>query len=149
VFKGKMFIEILLVRGLNDNVEELKLLNEAVLKIDPDGLQIHTVARPSMSGHADPVSETFLENARNYFSINSKKIETFNQVSKAVYGTETDMVESLLKIRPCHFNEILKSTGISKESLESLLRSLDESGSVKRIKFNDTTYYKIITNKKT
>jgi wyosine [tRNA(Phe)-imidazoG37] synthetase (radical SAM superfamily) len=147
VFKGKIFIEILFVKGVNDNDGELKVLNEAVKSINPDGLQIHTVARPSMAGHADPVSDSFLEHARNFFSIYSSKIEAFSGVNKAGYETETDMVTSLLKIRPCHFDEISNSTGISKDKLESLLKKLDESGSVTRINFNNLTYFKVVKDK--
>lgn len=144
VFKGKMYIEILFVKGFNDNDNELKILNEAVLSIKPDGLQIHTVARPSMAGHADPVSESFLENARNFFSVNSVRIKSFDKINKSDYATEADMVSALLKIRPCHFKEIMDSTGISKKELQSLLKILDETGSITKINFNNIIYFKII-----
>lgn len=147
VFKGKMYIEILFVKGINDNDSELKVLNEALEIINPDGLQIHTVARPSMAGHADPVSDSFLENARNFFRIYSTKVEDFSGINKAGYETETDMVTALLKIRPCHFDEISNSTGISKDKLKSLLKKLDEYGSVTRIDFNNLTYYKVVRDK--
>jgi len=146
-FTGKLLIEILFVKGINDNESELEVLNEAINEIRPDGMQIHTVARPSMSGHADPVSEEFLEYARNYFGISSSKIGDFNKINKKNSMTGEDMIVSLLKIRSCHFQEILGSTGIIENKLKKLLDELNNKGEIKKIRFNDITYYKITGSK--
>jgi len=147
VFKGRLLIEILFVKGINDNESELEVLNKAVNIIHPDGLQIHTVARPSMSGHADPVSDEFLEYSRNYFSISSSKIGDFNKINKNIFMSDEDIIVSLLKIRPCHFQEILNSTGISEIKLNNLLDMLADSGSVRKVKFNGITYFKVSSSK--
>jgi len=142
-FKGRLLVEILFVKGINDNESELEVLYKAVNEINPDGLQIHTVARPSMSGHADPVSDEFLEYARNYFSVSSSKIGEFNKINKNYSQSDEDMIVSLLKIRPCHFQEILDSTGITETKLNELLEGLNNKGEIKKMNFNDITYYKI------
>ncbi|OGE84714.1 MAG: hypothetical protein A2Y39_01040 [Candidatus Delongbacteria bacterium GWF2_40_14] len=146
-FKGRLLIEILFVKGINDNESELEVLNKAVNIIHPDGLQIHTVARPSMSGHADPVSDEFLEYARNYFSISSSKIDDFNKINKNNFITDEDLIVSLLKVRSCHFQEILDSTGITEVKLKKLLDGLNNKGEIRKINFNDITYYKITGSK--
>jgi len=46
VFKGKLFIEILFVRGLNDTAEEIKALNDTLLQIDAYRIDIGTIDRP-------------------------------------------------------------------------------------------------------
>jgi wyosine [tRNA(Phe)-imidazoG37] synthetase (radical SAM superfamily) len=146
-FKGRLLIEILFVKGINDNENELKVLNEAVNIICPDGLQIHTVARPSMSGKAEPVSEEFLEKARSCFNVSSPKITDFNRINKNSYRTETELVTSLLRIRSCHFKEILDSTGIPEDKLKKLLNELNDTGMVKKVTFNDLVYFKITGGK--
>jgi wyosine [tRNA(Phe)-imidazoG37] synthetase (radical SAM superfamily) len=45
-YKGKLFIEILFVRGLNDTKEELQKLNETLLKIDATRIDLSTIDRP-------------------------------------------------------------------------------------------------------
>jgi len=45
-FKGKLFIEILFVKGLNDTDSEIKALNEALLSIKADRIDIGTIDRP-------------------------------------------------------------------------------------------------------
>lgn len=45
-FKGKLFIEILIVKGLNDIESEIKALNAALLPIRCDRIDIGTIDRP-------------------------------------------------------------------------------------------------------
>lgn len=46
VFTGKLFIEILFVRGVNDTVEEVSALNQALIRIKCDRIDIGTIDRP-------------------------------------------------------------------------------------------------------
>ncbi len=46
IFKGKLFIEILFVYGLNDNKEEIKKLNDVLTKIKCDRIDLGTIDRP-------------------------------------------------------------------------------------------------------
>lgn len=45
-YKGELLIEILFVKGINDNENEIALLNETLLKIDATRIDIGTVDRP-------------------------------------------------------------------------------------------------------
>lgn len=45
-FKGKLFIEILFVHGLNDTQDEIKKLNEVLLKLDVNRIDLGTIDRP-------------------------------------------------------------------------------------------------------
>jgi wyosine [tRNA(Phe)-imidazoG37] synthetase (radical SAM superfamily) len=46
IFTGKLFIEILFVRGVNDTVEEVSALNQALMHIKCDRIDIGTIDRP-------------------------------------------------------------------------------------------------------
>jgi len=46
IYKGELIIEILVVKGINDNEDEFKKLNEVLAKINPDRVDISTVDRP-------------------------------------------------------------------------------------------------------
>ncbi|WP_324171069.1 radical SAM protein [Sulfurimonas sp.] len=46
MFKGKLFIEILFVHGLNDTKEEILKLNDALLSIDACRVDLGTIDRP-------------------------------------------------------------------------------------------------------
>jgi len=46
VYKGKLFIEILFVYGLNDTKEEISKLNDVLLQLDVDRIDLGTIDRP-------------------------------------------------------------------------------------------------------
>jgi len=46
IFKGELIIEILLVSGINDKIEEFEKFNNILKKIDPDRIDIGTIDRP-------------------------------------------------------------------------------------------------------
>lgn len=46
VYKGKLFIEILFVHGLNDTKEEIAKLNDVLLSIDCERIDLGTIDRP-------------------------------------------------------------------------------------------------------
>ena len=46
IYKGKLFIEILFVYGLNDTKEEIEKLNEVLLSIDAQRIDLGTIDRP-------------------------------------------------------------------------------------------------------
>lgn len=46
LFEGKLFIEILFVKGVNDTAEEVKALNSALLSIHCERIDIGTIDRP-------------------------------------------------------------------------------------------------------
>jgi len=45
-YKGKLFIEILFVHGINDTKEEIQKLNEVLLQIDSQRIDLGTIDRP-------------------------------------------------------------------------------------------------------
>jgi len=46
IYKGKLFIEILFVHGLNDTKEEVKKLNDVLIDIDCERIDLGTIDRP-------------------------------------------------------------------------------------------------------
>ncbi|MGA9046351.1 radical SAM protein [Sulfuricurvum sp.] len=46
VFKGKLFLEILFVKGVNDSINEVEALNDALLAIRCERIDIGTIDRP-------------------------------------------------------------------------------------------------------
>ena len=46
IYKGKLFIEILFVHGLNDTKDEIKKLNDILLTIDTQRIDLGTIDRP-------------------------------------------------------------------------------------------------------
>jgi wyosine [tRNA(Phe)-imidazoG37] synthetase (radical SAM superfamily) len=55
-FPGQIWLEVMLVRGLNDSPVQIDRLREAIALIQPDRIQLNTVVRPPAVGLALPVT---------------------------------------------------------------------------------------------
>jgi len=123
VYKGKLFMEILFVHGLNDTKEEIAKLNEALLDIDASRVDLGTIDRPP----AYPVmgiSYKELHEASLMFD-SSLPIHIASRVhaepNNSEYSNE-DILNTLDK-RPLTMDDIdLLFDEISKKRLETLLK---------------------------
>ena len=60
-FKGKIWLEVMLVKGVNDNLVHIRKLKEVVDKISPDKIQINSPVRTTAEWGVEPVEIEKLE----------------------------------------------------------------------------------------
>lgn len=140
-----IWLEILLCSGINDTDEEFAKFVEIVKYINPDKVQINTVARPSMAYEAHPVSESRIRQLADLIGEKADIIQPFKKRREAVNNRSGDqLIISLLRIRSCHFDEISRATGLAKQQLNKLLDELSLKGMITKTEFKGLTYYKIL-----
>jgi wyosine [tRNA(Phe)-imidazoG37] synthetase (radical SAM superfamily) len=66
-FKGKIWLEIMLVKGVNDSPSQIKRLKEAVDRINPDKIQLNSPVRPPAQGWVAPLEQKELEKIKKIF----------------------------------------------------------------------------------
>ena len=59
-FRGKIWLEVMLVKGVNDDLRHIKRLKEAVDKIDPDKIQLNSPVRSPSKAMARSVGKNKL-----------------------------------------------------------------------------------------
>ena len=142
-FSGKLYLEILLVKGINDSPAELLRLAEMAKQIRHTKIQICTVFRPPAWEGAERLSESEIKEICMFFSKQGLNVEfagAFNvHASKNVTPEiKKQLLESLLCIRPVTVQDISEGIGISAEEAELLIASID---SVQIQNYNGEIYY--------
>ncbi len=66
-FRGRIWLEIVLVSEVNDSPDDLAALKSAVARISPDRIQLNTVVRPPAEPTARRLSPERMEEIREYF----------------------------------------------------------------------------------
>ncbi len=66
-FKNRIWLEIMLVKGLNDSKEELTSLKDAVEKINPDKVQLNSPVRAPKDFKFEALSKKKLEEIKEFF----------------------------------------------------------------------------------
>ena len=62
-YRGQIWLEVMLLKGLNDTEAELTLLRRALQKIAPDKIQLNTAVRPVVDDAARPLDQAEMEAA--------------------------------------------------------------------------------------
>jgi wyosine [tRNA(Phe)-imidazoG37] synthetase (radical SAM superfamily) len=106
-FKGSIWLEIMLVKGVNDSLTHIRKLKEAIAKIKPEKVQINTVIRPPAEKYARPLSLKDLENIKKILGKNCEIIvESYREGQISTPEKLEGAILSLVQRRPMTLEEI-------------------------------------------
>ncbi len=124
MYEGKIWLEMMLVEGVNDNEEELGSLRSAIRKINPDRIQLNTSVRPPQEEWVKAVSSSRLSEIKGFFGDKCEVIAEFKRKEQKAYIQNVeDEILTLISRRPVtsedissslglHVNEVIKHVGI-------------------------------------
>lgn len=144
-YKGKLFVEILFCKDVNDSKEHIERLIKVLENIKCTKVQLGTIHRPPAYNTAYPVNDEFLLETAKAFLKNNIPAEVtggFSSVYKSSASLNLhDLIPALLKMRPCTLLDMSGVFGKSeceiKESIEILLKE----NKIKAEYYNSDTYY--------
>jgi len=64
-FKGKIWLEVMLLKGINDDIRHIKKLKEVIEQINPDKVQINSPVRMPIGANVSAVSKSKLVKIKN------------------------------------------------------------------------------------
>ncbi|HDP69302.1 MAG TPA: radical SAM protein [Actinobacteria bacterium] len=148
-FKGEVWLEVLLYRGINDDEGELEKIREAIEIIKPNRIQLNTVTRPPGGREVYPLNREELKVARKIIGGRCEIIADFKDISwhRAVperlstKDVGEKKVLDVLKRRPCTIEDISKSLGINRLELIKHIEALNKKGKLKSITKGEKIYY--------
>jgi wyosine [tRNA(Phe)-imidazoG37] synthetase (radical SAM superfamily) len=141
-FKGSIWLEIMLVKGVNDSPSHIQKLKEEVSRIKPDKIQLNTVVRPPAEKFAQPLSLKKMEKIRKEFGKNCEIIAEFDKKAlkpsqKNLEGAILDMIQR----RPVTLSDISVSLGKRKNEITKCLNFLLEKGKIRAVTHKNKKYY--------
>lgn len=141
-FRGELWLEILLVRGLNDSPAHLKKLKEAVEKINPDRIHLNTVVRPPAEKRARPLSPEELEKVKNYLGPKAEVVARFQKKEQETSPEDLrHAILSMVRRRPVSLEDLEHSLGCTRDELYLRLNELLEAGIIKKVEHSGLIYY--------
>lgn len=142
-YKGKLIIEVLIVKGINDSKQEIQAISDVVKTLGVYRLDLGTIDRPPAYG-VHPVSNEELEHLSTLFdssiNVHVAKRKVVEQ-TQSFYSVE-EILQTLDK-RPLTKNDVEK---LFDETSKSFLQSLVEQGTVALQEQSDEVFYILSTN---
>ncbi|NPA51457.1 MAG: radical SAM protein [Aquificae bacterium] len=136
IFNGELIIEVLIVKNINDDIEEIKNIAQILREIKPDRVDIGTIDRPP-AYNVDAVSSQKLEELAEYFyGLNVFVIKRKQSNLKKFSLDEKDLLKTL-KLRPLPKEDILELFDIG---TINKLKDLKKRGLLKEKKIGNIVF---------
>jgi wyosine [tRNA(Phe)-imidazoG37] synthetase (radical SAM superfamily) len=141
-FAGRIWLEIMLVRGVNDGPRHLRKLKAAAALIRPDRIQLNTVVRPPAERSARPLGPAEMEKIREFFGEGAEIIADFRTAARrASAGDAGEAVLAVVGRRPVTAADLALSLGRPAEEIEDLLQSLGSAGKIRAVVHRKKVYW--------
>ncbi len=145
-FVGKIWVEILLVKGFSDSEKNINDILEILKSIRYDKIQLGTVDRPPTEQTAYPLTMKELEIIKQKFPANTEIISTNSNIiadDNFFLANEIDIL-SLLERRPCSIEDISKGLQIHKNEVIKYIDKLYRDKKIKKYYSTEKEFYCII-----
>jgi wyosine [tRNA(Phe)-imidazoG37] synthetase (radical SAM superfamily) len=138
-----IWLEVMLVAGFNDSVEEIGAIRRTIDRVQPDRVQINTVVRPPAERCAGAVSRETLAVAREAFG-QTAEIIVFAPQTEAARVSDCQLSErmmSLLARRPCTLSDIAVGLSVHRNEAAKYVGRLLAAGAIRPIRYGSEVYY--------
>jgi wyosine [tRNA(Phe)-imidazoG37] synthetase (radical SAM superfamily) len=141
-YKGQIWLEILLSRGVNDAAEEIERMREAIRIIQPDKVQLNTVVRPGVEDYAAALPPDQMEQKKNVLGADAEIIAEFegDRHRMPVEHVEEQVIR-IIQRRPETPDDLAKALGLHDLEVAKILDKLAKEGKIKYRVFNQRVYY--------
>jgi len=141
-FKGKMWLEVMLVEGVNDSPAHIKKLKEAIHAIEPDKVQLNTVVRPPAQKTARPLSKRRLEEIRSQIGDLCEIVADFPKGEQVkTIENLADSIISVVKRRPVTISDLSDILGRHKNEVIKSVNFLLREKKIRQVRHENKIYY--------
>jgi wyosine [tRNA(Phe)-imidazoG37] synthetase (radical SAM superfamily) len=141
-FKGRIWLEVMLVKGINDSPSDIKALKRAITRIRPDKVQLNTVVRPPTEKWAQPLSRRALEKIKKDLGGRTEVVVDFRR--RPGSPASPDIRKAILSMagrRPVTLEDIISSLGKKEMDVRPHLETLLRWQRISRQKHGGNIYY--------
>ena len=145
-YAGRIWLEVLLLRGLNDSEADLEALRLALRTIRPDKVQLNTAVRPGVEDYARPLDAEAMAAIAGYLSdgLEVEVVAAGNGVAAQAMAVNDALLVEMLARRPMTAADLARVLGLPLPLVRQRLVHLCESGQVAGQPYCDQEFYRQI-----
>lgn len=141
-YKGRIWLEVMLVKGVNDSPAHIRRLKKIVDEIRPDRVDLTTPVRPPAEAWAAPLSAPELERIGREIGPLAAAAKEFSQGAQTEKtGDVAAAVLSVAGRRPVTVADLVRSLGRPAAEIRSAVAPLLASGRLRRVSHGRRTFY--------
>ncbi len=148
IYQGKVWLEIMLVNGVNDSPDELQRIKEAISRIAPHKVQLNTVVRPPSEAYALPITREEMDKVKVFLGRQCEVIARFSpREPTPLEHQQEKAIWEFLQRRPATVKDLANGLGLHPNEAIKFIRKLTDAGKIEAISFGDNRYYMPIKKK--
>jgi wyosine [tRNA(Phe)-imidazoG37] synthetase (radical SAM superfamily) len=140
-YKGNIWLEIMLVKGFNDDQAELSRIKKALTEIRPDKIHLNTVIRPPSETCAHPLNSAEMTAIKYFISENCEIIAGFYGKRKREAQKIEGSIIEMTRRRPVTVIDIANVFGISEANALRMVECLKAGRKLKEVYYRGKKYY--------
>lgn len=144
IYKGDIWLEVFISRGINDSAEELLKLYSAIKEIRPHKVQLNSLDRPPAYKGAEPVDIQFLEKVKKNWSDLTVEIIKRTKIREEISSFSKNLENSIINTinrRPLTLEDLMSLTGKSRLELLKYIDVLEKDKKVEPKIVKDKIFY--------
>lgn len=142
-FKGKIWVEIMLIKDINDKAEKIEKMTQILRKMRVDKIHLNTPIRPPAESYAKPCDFSTFQKAKEVFGQKCQIISPFAFLNELPREKEAEKaVLEILKRRPLTSQEISSYLGVKENVIAETMQKLEKKKLVESEIHEGTLYYR-------
>jgi wyosine [tRNA(Phe)-imidazoG37] synthetase (radical SAM superfamily) len=141
-YRGQIWLEVMVLKGINDNEAELDSLKQALAAIAPDKIQLNTAVRPVVDASAGPLNREEMESIAAYLGEKAEVIAASEQSSPGGAGATDRALMEMLARRPMTARDLATALGLPLPQMEKRLHRLKNAGLICRDFYRQENFYR-------
>ena len=151
-YDGEIWLEVMLVKGINDSEEELEAIKSRLEKIEPDRIYINVPIRPPAESWAVPPDNEAIALALAILgdgNVVDIAAEETGEFSIEGFTNPEDAILAIIRRHPMREEQVietLKKFGVG--DVHDDLRRMEESGKMKKLKYRGKVFWLTVEEKR-
>lgn len=143
-YHGKIWLEVLIIPGYNDSKQDLNLLKETFIKIQPESIQLNTLDRPGVVPGLKAAGKEELEQIANFWQLDNVEIIAAVPELKEIKSFRDDIESAILETifrRPCTIDDLAKILGLHIDEINKYLDTLKADNKIESVQQERGLFY--------
>ena len=142
-FNGKVWLEIMVVKGINDSLEEIEKAAQVIEQMNLEKIQLNTVVRPPAEEFARPLTREDLNNIKTVLGKKCEIIAEFKRATQKAYKRDVEKrILSMVKRRPVTLVDISHSLGLHRNEIIKYVETLEKKHQIRTKVHSGERYYR-------
>ncbi len=146
-FDGEVWLETVIVKGMNDDPQEVARLTAAADLISPAKIHVNTVVRPPAVAGTEAVDDDRLQKIARALGPHAEVIASPNVRSHVFAADSVEVIVDMAARRPVTISDIASVLGVSPGEAAKIVGSLLDGKRLEVVRHGDLLYYVSIARK--